>query len=62
MSDSTGSQDYGLSAEKLRTFKGMENLTDEEAESIISTFRKFSLLTFKLFRYVKEANRTEQDK
>lgn len=52
-------KEQGLTKDLLRTYKGFENVTDEEAEIIISTLRKFSLLTYKCFRYAKETNKTD---
>jgi hypothetical protein len=39
-----------MSLEKLRSFKGMENKTDEEAKQIIEQLEKFSVIAFELFQ------------
>ena len=38
-----------LTKKKLRKYKGLENITDKEAENIIDSLRKYSELTYKLF-------------
>jgi hypothetical protein len=48
-------EETGLTKEKLKKYKGLENLTDEQATEIVSAIKKFSQLTFRYFRYVKEA-------
>jgi len=39
-----------MSLEKLRSFKGLENLSDEEANQIIEQLEKFSVIAFELFQ------------
>lgn len=39
-----------LTVSELRNFKGLTNLSDEDAESAISTLEKFSLLMFELYK------------
>jgi hypothetical protein len=49
-----------LTPEKLRTYKGLKNVTDVEAEKIIETIRTFARITFKRFR--EHLEDTEKDK
>ena len=39
-----------LTVSELRNFKGLTTLSDEEAESAISTLEKFSLLMFEMYK------------
>jgi hypothetical protein len=39
-----------LTVSELRNFKGLTNLSDEDAESAISTLEKFSLLMFEMYK------------
>ena len=39
-----------LTVSELRNFKGLTNLSDEDAESTISTLEKFSLLMFEMYK------------
>ena len=39
-----------LTVSELRNFKGLSNLSDEDAESAISTLEKFSLLMFEMYK------------
>jgi hypothetical protein len=39
-----------LTIDELRTFEGLENVSDEEAESIIENIDHFSILTYQLFQ------------
>lgn len=53
-----------LTVSELRNFKGLDNLTDDEAESAISTLEKFSLLMFEMYKKdkaLKEKLKNEQD-
>lgn len=47
-----------LTIEKLKTFEGLENLTDEEAQEIIFSLVQLASITFELF---KELNEDEQN-
>jgi uncharacterized membrane protein len=38
-----------LTKEKLRSYNGLANITDEEAENIICSLKKYSELTYKMF-------------
>ncbi|MDP1801449.1 MAG: hypothetical protein Q8L81_08860 [Bacteroidota bacterium] len=38
-----------LTIEKLRTFKGFENFTDEQAEKIIANIKRLSNLLFGMY-------------
>lgn len=38
-----------MTVEKLRSFKGLENLSDEEAKAIIEQLEKFSVIAYELF-------------
>ena len=42
-----------LTREKLRKYKGLQNITDKEAENIIYSLRKYSELTYRLFQEEK---------
>lgn len=42
-----------LTKEKLRKYRGLQNITDKEAENIIYSLRKYSELTYRLFREEK---------
>ena len=53
-----------LTVSELRNFKGLDNLTDDEAESAISTLEKFSLLMFEMYKKdkaLKEKLKNEQE-
>jgi hypothetical protein len=39
-----------LSVSELRNFKGLGNLSDDEAESAISTIEQFAMLMFEMFK------------
>ena len=39
-----------LTVAELKNYKGLDNLTDDEAENAISTLEKFSLLMFELYK------------
>lgn len=39
-----------LSVSELRNFKGLGNLSDNEAESAISTIEKFAILMFEMYK------------
>lgn len=39
-----------LTVSELRNFKGLGNLSDDDAESAISTLEKFSLLMFEMYK------------
>lgn len=49
-----------LTTEKLRTFEGLENLTDEEATKILDTLTRLSILTYKFFNEHKEKNENQK--
>jgi hypothetical protein len=51
-----------LTVEKLRTFEGLENLTNEEAIHIIDTLTRLSILTFKFYREYKELKANQNQK
>lgn len=40
--------------EKLRTFKGLENLTDEEAQKALQTLKTLARLTYAVYKRNKE--------
>ncbi|MGB3946896.1 MAG: hypothetical protein WBM13_02820 [Bacteroidia bacterium] len=42
-----------LTKETLRNYKGLENITDKEAEKIICSLRRYTELTYKLFQKEK---------
>lgn len=39
-----------LTVEKLRKFKGFENISDDEATELISSYRIFSSITYNCFQ------------
>jgi len=39
-----------LTVSELRNFKGLGNLSDDDAENAISTLEKFSLLMFEMYK------------
>ena len=43
-----------LTNEELRSFTGMENLSDEKAEEVITTLERLSVLFFNLYQQKKE--------
>jgi hypothetical protein len=46
-----------LTVEKLKTFKGLENLTDEEAQNTLIAIQNFTSI---LYEYLSEQKRKEQ--
>ena len=48
----------GLTIEKLKSFEGLENLTDKEAEEAIHSLRRFAQITYKFYNQYKEALNT----
>lgn len=42
-----------LTVSELRNFKGLDHLSENEAESAISTLEKFSLLMFEMYKKEK---------
>ena len=51
-----------LTIAELRTFKGYENTTQEEAENVIDSLEKFSLLVISLYQKKKEEVEKQQAK
>jgi len=49
-----------LSIEELRSFKGCENYTDEEAEEVIDTLEQMTIVLFKLYQKNKKIENNEQ--
>lgn len=47
-----------LTVEKVKQFKGFENISDEEAENIAYSLKQFSLLTY---RYYQRQKKKESD-
>jgi hypothetical protein len=45
-----------LSIEELRSFPGLENFSEEEAEEVIKTLETLSILLYELFMKVKQEN------
>jgi len=39
-----------LTVSELRNFKGLDHLSEDEAESAISTLEKFSILMFEMYK------------
>ncbi len=42
-----------LTVSELRNFKGLDHLSEDEAESTISTLEKFSILMFEMYKKEK---------
>ena len=40
----------GLTPDKLRLSKGLENITEEEAKEIIFTYKRFAALVFEFYK------------
>jgi hypothetical protein len=55
--NSNGKQ-VDLTPEKLRTFKGFENITDSEAEKEIEVIKRLAKILHRL--YMNEQNKTDQ--
>ena len=51
-----------LTIEKLRSFEGLENLTDEEAQEIIFSLVQLASITFELFKELKEDEQNTETK
>ncbi len=49
-----------FTAEKLRTYKGLENISDEEAQEAIDTLEQFAIMIITL--YSREKNRQQNYK
>ena len=49
LNESRNDEAKGLTVKKLREFEGFENLSNTEAEELIETYRKFSIITFNFF-------------
>jgi hypothetical protein len=45
-----------LSIEELRSFPGLEDFNEEEAEEVIKTLETLSILLYELFMKVKQEN------
>jgi hypothetical protein len=62
MSEEVGKRkDYKrLSIEELRSFKGCENYTDEEAVEIIDTLEQMTIVLFKLYQKNKKIEDNEK--
>lgn len=46
-----------ITIEQLRSCKGFENVSDEEAIQIINTLQHFTILTYKTFSHEQESKR-----
>jgi hypothetical protein len=44
----------GLTIEKLKKYKGFENVTDAEAEDIILNLRRFAMLLCRYYKLCKD--------
>lgn len=42
-----------LTIEKLRTFKGFENVSDEEGENIIRTIKDYTIVAYHVFEKIQ---------
>jgi hypothetical protein len=60
-----GKKQKRLTVSQLRSFKGLENLSEEEAEAGIATLEKLSVLFYELFQKKliqdKEAGKGKKD-
>jgi len=54
-------EESGLTIEKLRKYKGLENLSDKEAYEIISALKKFSYITYKYYSKIKQQENKDKD-
>lgn len=53
-----GKQSSGaMTIEKLRSYKGLGNISDEEAQNILNSFRVFSGLTYKMYQEEQSGNK-----
>lgn len=43
-----------MTVEILRTYRGMENLSDQEGEAVILTLKRFTALAFKAYQLQKQ--------
>lgn len=50
-----------LTVERLRTFNGLEKLTDEEAKEAIEALEKLSVILFEMYRQHKAKQNGEQN-
>ena len=41
-----------LTVDELRKYKGLEHLTDTEAENIAGALKEFSLLTYQMYEHI----------
>ena len=51
--------DEKITIEKVREFKGLENLSDEEARNAIETLREFAAIAYRYFQ-IQESNNAEK--
>lgn len=49
----TNKKQKRLTVSELRNFKGLDHLSEDEAENAISTLEKFSLLMFEMYKKEK---------
>jgi hypothetical protein len=55
-------EDESLTVEKLRTFKGFENISNKEAIELIQTYKRFSYLIIECFdQYVISLKEARDD-
>ncbi|MBO9703464.1 MAG: hypothetical protein J7604_24870 [Sporocytophaga sp.] len=54
-------EENGLAIEKLRKYKGLENLSDKEAYEIISVLKKFSYITYKYYPKIKQQENKDKN-
>lgn len=50
-----------LTIEKIKMIEGYENITDEEAQNIIDTIKRFARLTYKAYRFYQEQQQEDQE-
>jgi len=48
-----------LTIEKVRQFKGFENISDEAAENIIDTLKQLSLITYEYYITTKQKKKNK---
>ena len=50
-----------LTPAQLRTFKGYENISDEEAKNIIQSVQQFTIIAYQLFQKLNQAYYEQPD-
>ena len=47
-------EEEGLRIEKLRKYKGLENLSDKEAQEIVCGLKRFARITYNYYDKIKQ--------